>query len=224
MIREWRKLPHTFIYLGAWFLLSDAVATLTSTAMLFAKTSLMMTNTQLILIAVITPCSGIGGAFLFPRLQATVLPWSNLAFLGLLVCLAALVPVCGLFFLRSQWQIYLLAAVFGAIYGSFQSFARSCFAELVPTDQAARWFGLYSITDKSSAFLGPALVALITTATGNIRYGFVIILVMLLASLPILAAVDMDRGRKDAEAYQRELVAKAGLVQEESDVEEIDGV
>lgn len=37
-----------------------------------------------------------------------------------------------------------------AIYGSFQSYARTCFSELVPSAQAARWFGLYSITDKLS--------------------------------------------------------------------------
>ena len=109
--------------------------------MLFAKTTLMMTTTQLLGIAILTPLSVIAGAFLFPRLQASVIRWSNLAILALLVSLAAIVPVWGLFFLRAQWQMYLLAVVFGAIYGSFQSFARSCFAELVPASQSARWFG-----------------------------------------------------------------------------------
>lgn len=109
--------------------------------MLFGKTTLMMTTTQLLSIAILTPLTGIAGAFIFPRLQVTVIRWSNLAVLALLVSLAALVPLWGLFFLRAQWQMYLLAAVFGAIYGSFQSFARSCFAELVPTSQSARWFG-----------------------------------------------------------------------------------
>lgn len=109
--------------------------------MLFGKTTLMMTTTQLLGIAILTPLSGIGGAFLFPRLQASVMRWSNLAILTLLVCLAAAVPVYGLFFLRAQWEMFVLATVFGAIYGSFQSFARSCFAELVPASQSARWFG-----------------------------------------------------------------------------------
>lgn len=131
MLLEWRRLPSTFVFLSAWFLLSDAFATLTSTAMLFGKTSLGMSTSSLVVIAVISyvvvpvafdfllievansPTSGIAGAILFPRLQKTFLLWSNLQILQLLVVLACLIPLWGLLALRSQWQMYCLAVVFG---------------------------------------------------------------------------------------------------------------
>ncbi|KAI5481840.1 autophagy-related protein 22 [Pseudohyphozyma bogoriensis] len=218
MLQDWRRLPATFIFLAAWFLLSDAFATMTSTAMLFAKTSLSMSTSALIIISVISPAAGIAGAILFPRLQKTVLLWTNLYVLLFLVALACLIPLSGILALRSQWEMYVVAVVFGALYGSFQSYARTCFSELVPGSQSARWFGLYSITDKSSSFLGPLLVATITTLTSNIRYGFWLILGMLVFALPILARVNMDKGRNDAESYDRELVLSTGV----TDVDERD--
>ncbi|KAK4047976.1 Autophagy protein 22 [Microbotryomycetes sp. JL221] len=180
MLRDWRQLPTTFVYLSAWFLLSDAFATVTSTAILFAKTTLAMPTESLILIAILTPMSGIFGAVAFPRLQSETLHWSNLKMVMLLVACATSVPMWGIVALRTRWQIYLLSVVFGVVFGAFQAFSRTCFSELVPHTQSARWFGLYSITDKSSSFLGPLLVALITNATGEIRHGFWLILIMLL--------------------------------------------
>ncbi|KAK4045942.1 Autophagy protein 22 [Microbotryomycetes sp. JL201] len=205
MLRQWRRLPMTFTYLAGWFLLSDAFATVTSTAILFAKTTLAMSTSSLILIAVLTPMSGILGAVFFPRLQRETLHWSNLKMVMLLVTLATLVPLWGIIALRSRWRIYLLSVVFGVVFGAFQAFSRTCFSELVPSSQSARWFGLYSITDKSSSFLGPLLVATITNASGEIRHGFWLIFTMLLLSLPILAQVKMENGRQDAEQFDKVL-------------------
>jgi hypothetical protein len=94
--------------------------------MLFAKTSLSMPTSSLILIAAITPSAGIAGAVLFPHLQRTVLPWSNLKLLLLLVALSALVPLWGLVALRAPWQIYLLAVVFGGAYIIFSLVTSPC--------------------------------------------------------------------------------------------------
>ncbi|GAA5901076.1 Atg22p [Sporobolomyces salmoneus] len=205
-LREWRKLPNTFVYLSAWFLLSDSFATLTSTAMLFAKTTLHLPTSSLIVVAILTPFSGIVGSLLFPSLQSHhLLPSSSLSVLFLLVCVSSLIPLWGILSLNSSIQLYALAILFGTLYGSFQSYSRTVFSELVPKSQAGRWFGLYSITDKSSSFLGPGLVSIITIKTGEIRNGFWLILGFFLMSLPILKRVDMEKGTKDAETFEAEL-------------------
>lgn len=118
--------------------------------------------------------------------------------------------------------MYLLACVFGAIYGAFQALMRACFSELIPTSQSAQWFGVYSVTDKGSSFLGPLLVAYVTQVMGDIRHGFWVILVLLLASLPVLAKVDMRKGSEDAEAFDREI--KALAADEEVLPEEVEDV
>ncbi|GAA5828766.1 hypothetical protein JCM11251_005864 [Rhodosporidiobolus azoricus] len=229
---EWRLLPQTFVFLGAWFILSDAYATITSTAMLFAKTELHLPNTSLILIAILSPLTGIVGAVLFPLLQArggfslssirfsrtsestsaSTSPLSNKAMLLLLVLLTLLVPLWGLIHLDKAGEMYALACVFGALYGSFQGYARAVFSGVVPRAEAGRWFSLYSITDKSSSFLGPALVGIITNATGNIRSGFLIILTLFLLAIPILYVVDVDKGGEDAERYHRERIFSSAVV------------
>ncbi|GAA5975506.1 hypothetical protein JCM11641_004289 [Rhodosporidiobolus odoratus] len=240
MLGEWKKLPQTFVFLAAWFVLSDCFATLTSTAMLFAKTSLGLSTSSLILIAILTPLSGIFGAVAFPLLQkrgfarnssasvsaARPVILTNHHMLLLLVASSALIPLWGLLSLRSPAEVFLLACVFGALYGSFQSYSRTCFAELVPASQSARWFGLYSITDKSSSFLGPALVAGITNVTGQIRHGFYIIFSLLVLALPILAKVDMKSGSAAAEEYDREAktaAGRAGTAEEEEPLYSQDG-
>ncbi|KIM31048.1 hypothetical protein M408DRAFT_327938 [Serendipita vermifera MAFF 305830] len=209
--REIRKLRNTFWYLGAWFLLSDGFTTITSTAVLFAKTTLMLPPKSLIVIGLLTPMAGIAGSLLWPRLQHAF-KLSNKAVLIILVLLASLVPAYGcLGFLpilkgrigglTTAGEMYGLAIYFGSLYGAFQAYARALFAELIPMGEEARWYGLFSITDKSSSFLGPLCVGLIADATGNIRYAFFFLFGMILAAVLPLFAVDVSQGREDAEAY-----------------------
>jgi UMF1 family MFS transporter len=110
---EIRKLKNTFIYLAAWFLLSDGrqvlslhcltallisrsvgFTTITSTAFLFGKTVLRMLPSSLILIGILTPTLGILGSLLWPRLQKRF-GWSNLHVLITLVLMASVVPAYG---------------------------------------------------------------------------------------------------------------------------------
>ncbi|KAG8994002.1 Autophagy protein 22 [Tulasnella sp. 427] len=213
---EIRKLRNTFWFLSAWFLLSDGFTTITSTAILFAKTTLHMPATSLVLIGAITPLSGIIGSLAWPKLQRK-LGWSNLRALVALVLVAAVIPLYGcLGFvpwlkgakfggLTTKGEMWALAVYFGSVYGAFQSYARSVFAELIPPGEEARWYGLYSITDKSSSFFGPLVVGLIADATGNIRFAFFFLFFMLLVPVPILlGAVNVEQGRQDAARYSEE--------------------
>lgn len=54
---------------------------------------------------------------------------------------------------------------------------------------------------QSSSFIGPLVVGLVADLTGNIRYSFLFLVAMLWAAIPVLAGVDVDRGRADAHAW-----------------------
>jgi len=97
--------------------------------------------------------------------------------------------------------MFALAVYFGSVYGAFQGYARAFYAKLLPPGQEARWYGLYSITDKSSSFIGPLVVGLISDLTGNIRFAFFFLVFMIWAALPILVNIDTDKGWKDAQEY-----------------------
>lgn len=206
------KLRNTFWYLAAWFLLSDGFTTITSTAVLFAKTTLLLPPKSLIIVGLLTPSAGIAGSLLWPKLQHTF-QLSNKSVLVTLVLLASLVPAYGClgffkFFkdkpvggLKTAEELYVLAVYFGSLYGAFQAYARAVFAELIPMGEEARWYGLFSITDKSSSFLGPLVVGLIADSTGNIRYAFFFLFGMILAAVLPLLVVNVPQGRRDADAY-----------------------
>ncbi|SJL06496.1 related to Autophagy-related protein 22-1 [Armillaria ostoyae] len=213
--QEIKKLRNTFKYLAAWFLLSDGFTTITSTAILFGKTSLNMQPSALILIGVLTPCAGILGSLLWPLIQRKFL-WSNLKVLIILVVLCSAIPAYGclgrnvrlgcllwyILFVAAFFDAILIEAFIGCVYGAFQSYARAFYAELLPPGEEARWYGLFSITDKSSSFVGPLFVGIIADMTGNIRYAFFFLVFMIWAAVPILMSVDVERGRKDAREYR----------------------
>jgi len=131
--------------------------TLTSTALLFAKTTLHMPPSSPVLMGILTPSAGILGALLWPAVQRR-LGLSSLRVLVLLVVAASAIPlygVIGLFAphgarwgLRVLAEMFVLVVYFGALYGAFQSYARALYAEIIPPGEEARWYGLFSITDK----------------------------------------------------------------------------
>ncbi|KAN0078079.1 Autophagy-related protein 22-like protein [Tylopilus felleus] len=222
-----KRLQHTFRYLAAWFLLSDGFTTITSTAILFGKTTLHMPSSSLVLIGAITPACGILGSLVFPALQRRF-GWSNLYVLVLLVLLVSCIPAYGCLgfvpFVRrlrvggltTPGEMFGLAVYFGFAYGAFQSYARASYAELIPPGEAARWYALFSITDKSSSFVGPLIVGLIADSTGNIRYAFFFLLVMVWLAVPVLLSVNVEQGRIDAQTYAVEGVHEGSSVDGES--------
>ena len=188
-----------------------------------------MPPSSLVLVGVLTPSAGILGALLWPILQRR-LCLSSLRVLIILIIAASIIPlygVIGLFAPRgARWglrvpaEMFVLAVYFGGLYGAFQSYARALYAEIIPPGEEARWYGLFSITDKvcarpygrvnrrltgssrqSSSFIGPLVVGLVADLTGNIRYAFVFLVFMLWAALPVLVGVDVERGRADARAW-----------------------
>jgi UMF1 family MFS transporter len=179
-VRHARRLKDVLLFLGAWFMISDAVATVSGTAILFAKTSLEMQPAELALITVTATLSGILGAFTWSKLTSILHLKPSQTILGC-IALFELIPLYGLLGyipairrwgvlgLQQPWEMYPLGAVYGFVMGGLSSFCRSFFGELVPPGYEAAFFALYAITDKGSSVFGPAIVGAITDATGEIR-------------------------------------------------------
>ena len=165
-----RRLQDIMLFLGGWFLLSDAIATTSSTAILFAKTQLHMRPWALGLINVIVTLTGIFGAFGWSWVSRV----SGLqAHQTILVCIALfeLIPLYGLmgylpfvqrwgvFGLQQPWEMYPLAAVYGLVMGGLSSYCRSLYGELIPPGSEAAFYALYAITEQR----GPASSAQVSS-------------------------------------------------------------
>src|SRR3546814_9146585 len=66
---------------------------------------------------------------------------------------------------------YVLGCGIGVFIGPAQTASRSFMARVAPPDLRAEFFGLYALSGKATAFLGPALVGWITLSAGSQRAG-----------------------------------------------------
>jgi UMF1 family MFS transporter len=218
-LRQARRLKDVMFFLAAWFLLSDGYTTITSTAILFAKTTLGIGPSGLALIGIIATTSGILGAILWPRVLTPRLkflhksPHRTILFI---LSLSLIIPIYGLMGflpifthlgfggLVNKYEIYGVAFVFGFLYGGIQGYCRSLFAELIPRGMEANMFALYAVTDKGSSAVGPAVVGLITDLTHEIRWAFAFLGILIAGSIPLMAKVDVLRGKAIAETWSAE--------------------
>ncbi|KAL8873266.1 MAG: hypothetical protein Q9174_001235 [Haloplaca sp. 1 TL-2023] len=220
-VRRARRLKDIVLFLAAWFLLSDGIATVSGTAVLFGKTELEMTAPQLAMINVVVTIFGITGAFSWSKVSMLLgLPPNRT--IVVCICIFELIPLyalvgyipaireLGVFGLQQPWEMYVLGAVYGVVLGGLSSYCRSLYGELIPPGSEAAFYALYAITDKGSSIFGPAIVGAITDRYGNIRPAFVFLAVLIIVPLPLMMMVDVDRGKKDGESMANELRGQKG--------------
>lgn len=212
-----RRLRDVLLFLAAWFMISDAVATVSGTAILFAKTTLGMESAALALINVIVTLSGIAGAFTWSKVSRMMRLTPSQTILAC-ICLFELIPLYGLlgyvpaiqrlgsFGLQQQWEMYPVGAVYGLVLGGLGAYCRALYGELIPPGSEAAFYALYAITDKGSSVFGPAIVGLITDATGDIRPAFWFLALLIGLPIPLMFLVNVERGKREGAALARETV------------------
>lgn len=83
--------------------------------------------------------------------------------------------------------------------GGLSSYCRAFYGRLIPSGREAAFYALYAVTDKGSSAIGPAVVGVIVDRTGTIRGAFVFLAVLVLLPVPLVWAIDVERGVEDAE-------------------------
>jgi UMF1 family MFS transporter len=92
-----------------------------------------------------------------------------------------------------------LAVVLGLFMGPAQSASRSYMASLAPPEEVAAYFGLFALSGRITGFLGPAVLAVVTSVTASQRAGMATVLVFLALGGAILLTVrDGGKGRAGA--------------------------
>ncbi|KAJ3412289.1 Autophagy protein 22 [Chytridiales sp. JEL 0842] len=201
-VRKARRLPNTFLFLGAWFLFSDGEQTVGTVTILFAQVELGFSATEIIGLAIAAPIVAGAGNFLWLRFQRWK-KWSTKKMLIFLLCLNLAVPIYGLlgfflpFGLRIKWELIFVGIYYGSLLGAIQSYFRVWFSEILPPGQEAEFFSLYAITDKGSSWFGPLIVGAITQVS-SMRYSWYFLVFMLGIPIILLWYVDDEKGKRDA--------------------------
>jgi UMF1 family MFS transporter len=74
----------------------------------------------------------------------------------------------------------------------------------VPPGSEAAFYALYAVTDKGSSIFGPTIVGVLTDKYGDIRVAFWFLAALLAAPLPLIACVDVTRGKREGKLLAEE--------------------
>jgi UMF1 family MFS transporter len=107
-----------------------------------------------------------------------------------MVSLSALILLgSGLLVAEGKAFFWALALALGIFIGPAQAASRTLMARLSPPAEVAAHFGLFALSGRITGFLGPALLAAVTTATGSQRAGMATVVVFLALGAVLLAGV-----------------------------------
>jgi UMF1 family MFS transporter len=100
-----------------------------------------------------------------------------------------IVTAAGAVLTRDVTWFWIWGSALGVFVGPAQAASRSLMARLSPADLRTEFFGLYALTGKATAFVGPWLVAVITAASGSQRWGLACVLAFFALGLGLLFTV-----------------------------------
>ncbi len=193
-IRRVRDFKHIVRYLIARMIYIDGLNTLFAFGGIYAAGTFGMDFSELILFGIaINVTAGLGAAG-FAWVDDWIGPKRTIqiAVTGLMFLGGALLVVEG------KTMFWVFALPLGIFVGPAQAASRSLMAHLAPADMRTEMFGLYALSGKATAFMGPALLAWVTLAFDSQRAGMATILVFFALGLALLAGVSDQRGENTA--------------------------
>jgi UMF1 family MFS transporter len=104
-----------------------------------------------------------------------------------------IVPGVLILVIESQAVFWLLGIVLGIFIGPVQAASRSYLARAAPKALRAEMFGLYALSGKATAFLGPLMVGWLTHLTGSQRIGMSPIIILLTLGFVLMFTVPRPR-------------------------------
>ena len=172
-------------YLLARMVYTDGINTLFAFGGIYAATVIGMTVGAVIQFAILLNITAGIGAFGFGYLDDRIGAKRTI-----LIGLAAVVILStAILFITTPYLFFAVGGILGLFFGPVQSASRSLMARLAPPGGEAATFGLYALSGKITAFVGPWLVGVVTLATGSERWGMATVLPFLILGILLLLRV-----------------------------------
>jgi UMF1 family MFS transporter len=162
-------------FLVARLFYNDGLNTLFTFGGIYAAGTFGMTTSEIMLFAIALNISAGIGSFAFGYIddrlgskQTVLLAIGGLALFGVAALLA-----------QDKQTFAVLGVLIGLFVGPAQSASRTLMARLAPPAQRTEMFGLYALSGKVTAFVGPLLFGAATVAFDTQRAGMAVVVVML---------------------------------------------
>lgn len=180
---ELQNQPLAKRFLVAFFVYNMAVQTVMYVATIFGSDELKLPGQSLIITVLLIQLVAIPGAYGFSRLSE----WLGNTY-ALMTAVLIWIAVCaGAYYVQTQTQFFMLAAVVGLVMGGIQSLSRSTYSKLIPvTKDTASYFSFYDVTEKTSIVFGTLVYGLIEQLTGSMRNSILALLLLFILGFILL--------------------------------------
>jgi UMF1 family MFS transporter len=187
-VRNARRYSGIWRFLIARMFYNDGLTTLFAFGGVFAAGAMNMSEADVLWFAIALQVTAALGAFGFAwvddRLGARF---------TIMVSLCALAVVTtAVLFVTSAALFWSLGMAIGIFVGPAQAASRSWLARAAPPEMEVEMFGLFALSGKVTAFLGPLLVGWVTWFAGSQRVGMAVIPVLLLVGLVLMLWVPAE--------------------------------
>lgn len=179
------RLRNVFLFLLAYWFYIDGVHTIMRMAVDYGL-SIGLPSNSLIVALLVTQFVGLPATLLFGKLGDRFGAKFGI-YIGIVVYM--LVTIWAVF-MRNAIEFYGLAIAIGMVQGGVQSLSRSYFADLVPSERGAEFFGFYNMLGKFASIIGPLLMGWVGVLSGNPRLSILSIIILFVIGIIFLSFVD----------------------------------
>jgi UMF1 family MFS transporter len=184
-LRTVRRHRNTFRFLIAAMIYSDAVTTIFTLGGVYAAATFGMDVAGVIKLGIaLNVTAGLGaaaGGWLDDRIgsRRTIV----------LSLIALIVTASGVLLAQEERHFWIAALCMSTFFGPVQAASRTLMARIAPENERTEMFGLFALSGKLTAFMGPAAVGWITLATGSQRLGLASVLIFFVVGLILMRGV-----------------------------------
>ncbi len=190
-IRNYRDL---FLFLIAFLIYANGIGTIITMATIYGA-EIGIDNTTLIgtllMVQFLAAPFAIGFGWLSKKIGARPAIYISLA-------VYTIISIMG-YFMAVPWHFMLLGGLVATVQGGSQALSRSLLGRMMPRSKSAEFYGFFSVSEKFSGILGPALFGLVSQLVGHSRLSIISLIIFFVLGGFILSRVNVERGIRIAE-------------------------
>ena len=195
--KEVRQLKVVLLFLLAYWFYIDGVATMIRMSMNYGV-RMGFDQMSLVQALLVTQFVGFPAAIIYGKLGEKFGTK-----LGIYFAIFVYMMVTGYaYFMDEVAEFYTLAIVVGLVQGGIQSLSRSFYARIIPKSKSAEFFGFFNMMGKFAAVLGPLLMAVVASVSGDPRLSILVIIVLFAIGGTLLFFVDEKEGQRIARGME----------------------
>lgn len=176
--------PLTLLFLAAYLVYNDGVATVISVSAQYGDQELGFEQAVLVVTILVVQFIAFLGAWALGKVAVTfgakrTILGSLIGWIGVLVAAYFLQP-------GDKLSFWLVAAGIGFVLGGTQALSRSLYSQLIPPGKEGQYFSLYEMTERGTAWMGPLVFGIVADATGSFRPAIIALTIFFVAGFALL--------------------------------------